>query len=122
MKVYKVTKQQLKNLQEKGSILVGGITYQYDETALYVLDDPTAPEYRIVWSSADKTLNLRKDGVDINEITIGYASAAGTAGELRSASGSGYFNADNLRAELDEIKASAGGVTANRQGKTLIIS
>lgn len=119
MKIYKVTKQQLKNLQENGSILVNGITYQYDETAVYILDDPTAPEYRLRWNTTDRALEITKDGTAVSQVTPIYAYTAGNAFGIQKAGGSAgdTLNYDQIKAALDST-----GVTASRTGKTLIIS
>lgn len=69
-KIYKVTQQQLKALQEDGSILVGGESYAYDASAVYVLADPFAPEYRLVSNSGDDhAIDLTKDGLQVSHFT-----------------------------------------------------
>ena len=69
-KIYKVTQQQLKALQEDGSILAGGESYAYDASAVYVLADPFAPEYRLVSNSGDgNAIDLTKDGIQVSHFT-----------------------------------------------------
>lgn len=117
MKIYKVTLAQYKTLQQEGSIIVSGQTYQYDESATYIVIDPWAPEYRLQYHGSDNTLQLTKDGGIVSTVSVRYADSAGKAVSLGN-----VFTANSLRTELDEIKASAGGVTASITGKTLIIS
>ena len=40
MKLYKVTLNQYKTLQQTGSIIVNGVTYTYNEDDIYVIIDP----------------------------------------------------------------------------------
>lgn len=98
MKLYKVTLNQYKTLQETGSIIVGGVTYTYNENDIYVIVDPWAPEYRLSWNGSGNQLQITKDGEVASQVTIGYATSAGHAGNAAA------IVADGVQIQASEIK------------------
>lgn len=76
-KIYKVTKEQLKTLQNGSSITVGGVSYTYETgtDVAYVVVDPTDPEYRL--RQANDTIQLMKDGSVVSDLSVAYADRSG---------------------------------------------
>lgn len=102
MKLYKVTLDQYKTLQQTGSIIVGGVTYTYNEDDIYTVIDPWAPEYRLNWDSGDNQLQITKDGEVAGQTTIGYATSAGHAGNAAAIVGDGiHIQASELKTVVD---------------------
>lgn len=89
MKIYKVTNAQLKTLLEKGSITVGGTTYNYNSEDVYVVTDGF-PEYRMsVDDSRSDIINLTKDGTVVATATIddvAFAKKSNTSQSLQNPS------------------------------------
>ena len=99
MKLYKVTQNQYKTLQQSGSIVVGGVTYTYNEHDIYVITDPWAPEYRLSWDFAEKGLQITKDGEVVSQIGIDYAVMANHANTAAA------IVADGTQVQASELKA-----------------
>lgn len=99
MKLYKVTLNQYKTLQETGSIIVGGVTYTYNENDIYVVIDPWAPEYRLHWDNSQKQLQITKDGEVANQVVIDYAASSGHSSTAAA------ISADNTTIQASELKA-----------------
>lgn len=77
MRIYKVTAEQLANLQSGGTISVDGKTYTYEQDALYVVNDFSFPEYRVATNdSAGNAIELYKDGDVVSSTSISYAPKA----------------------------------------------
>lgn len=99
MIIYKVTQKQLKALQEKGSIIVGGKTYYYDDDNYYHIVDPGYPEYNLEKDPDNSNgVVLKKDDtvisvVNLSDIDVAHANYSDHAADLyyTDDAGEGYY-------------------------------
>lgn len=103
MKIYKLTRDQLKKLQAGETISVNGVQYTYEDSAIYL---PIDGESTYTLQNQDNVIQLYKDNAVISEIEISnvpHAVKADNANQIVNPQGEETMNYSYLQAKFDSI-------------------
>lgn len=111
MKIYKLTRDQLKKLQAGETISVNGVQYTYEDSAIYL---PIDGESTYTLQNDDYVVQLYKDNTVISEIEISnvpHAVKADNANQIVNPQGEETMNYSYLQAKFDSIPTKVSQLT-----------
>lgn len=114
MKIYKLTRNQLKKLQAGETISVNGVQYTYEDSAVYL---PIDGESTYTLRNDDYIVQLYKDNAVISEIEISnvpHAVKADNANQIVNPQGDETMNYSYLKDKFDSIPTKVSQLTNDK--------